>query len=69
MIFSRSQVEDTYAELEVGKLLALYGVAFKFRKPDGTPGGRNYDLEFFHPNGSRLVLIRPATNYRLTGRA
>jgi hypothetical protein len=46
------QIESGYAELEVGKLLSTYRIPFQFVVPEETPGGRNYDVEFFHPNGS-----------------
>lgn len=45
------QIETAYAELEVGKLLSLYDVGFRFVTPEGRKGGKNHDLEFFHPNG------------------
>lgn len=43
-------IEGTFAELEVGKLLMICGVHFRFVVPQGTRE-KDYDLEIFMPDG------------------
>jgi hypothetical protein len=46
------QVEATYAELDLGKLLFIHKLNFEFVVPQGKRG-RDYDVEFRYPDGYR----------------
>jgi hypothetical protein len=46
-------IESGYSELEVGKLLMMFGIAFRYVTPRGERGD-NYDVELFHPNGQLI---------------
>jgi hypothetical protein len=48
------QLEGTLAELEVGKLLQIHGVRFRFIVPQGV-SGMDYDLEVFMPDSRSAV--------------
>jgi hypothetical protein len=45
-----SQIEATYAELEIAKSLYAHGIDFRFVAPSGHKGA-DYDLEIFYPGG------------------
>ncbi|MDH2233631.1 MULTISPECIES: hypothetical protein [Delftia] len=47
---SVGHIEDRFAELEVGKILALAGVKFNYVTPGG-PRGSSYDLKIATPSG------------------
>jgi hypothetical protein len=42
------QIESTYAELEIGKLLSAHDIGFRFVERSGHKGN-DYDLEIFYP--------------------
>jgi hypothetical protein len=48
------QIESTYAELEVGKLLFLHGVRFEFNQPTKIKG-QDFDLRIWCSNGREAV--------------
>jgi hypothetical protein len=52
---TNTQLEPRFAELEVGKLLHIYGVNFRFIVPQGTKG-TDYDIELCMPDG-RVALV------------
>jgi hypothetical protein len=45
-----NDLESAYAELDVGKVLSVYGLAFRFVKPQKVRT-KDYDVELFHHNG------------------
>ena len=57
------KVEETYAELEVGKLLALHGVAFKFQKPEQKRAAKITTLSFSIPMENSYA-AKPNANLR-----
>ncbi len=50
---SRGHIESGYAELEVGKLLLIRDVIFRFIWPSGVKG-ESFDLEIMFPNGKTV---------------
>jgi hypothetical protein len=45
-----AQIESTFAELEVGKLLYIYGIRFEFNKPKSKKT-EDYDLHIWYRDG------------------
>ncbi|MCA8488819.1 hypothetical protein OHZ10_24960 [Burkholderia arboris] len=58
-------IEDRFAELEVGKMLALAGSQFNFVTPGG-PRGSSYDLEIVTPAGKVCADVKCKVESNLT---
>jgi hypothetical protein len=47
---SAGKIESAFAELEIGRLMAIHNLDFSFVRPTGTRG-ESYDLEIRYPDG------------------
>jgi hypothetical protein len=45
-------IEGTHAELDLGRMLFLNQIRFRYVIPSGAKGGINYDVEIIYPNGT-----------------
>jgi hypothetical protein len=52
-LLAGGDIEPGYAELEVGKLLLMHNVPFRFIWPSGVKG-ESFDLEIVFPNGQKV---------------